>query len=195
MPDAIFTILISYLLGCFCTGYYLVLYKTGQDIRESGTGNLGARNVSRLLGRPGAVLTFIGDSSKGMIATGIALSQDLSVVYLYLVMFSVIAGHVWPLQLHFKGGKGFATLLGVLAVYHYLLLLALIVISAILTVVLRNSVVAGLIAASLLPLIEYFLSSSLEQAAMMSTISLLVLYAHRTNIREEWNAYKKKTTI
>src|ERR1041385_8259254 len=101
----------SYLLGCFAAGYYLVRMRLGEDIRELGSGSVGARNVGRVLGKTGFLLTVLSDFGKGAFAVWAArhffTPSDERLVA--LAMISVIAGHIWPMQLRFRGGTRTAT--------------------------------------------------------------------------------------
>ena len=69
--------ILGYLLGCFTTGYYIVRFFTRKDARDLGSGSVGARNISRILGHGGFAVTFIGDFTKGAIAVGLARLFDL----------------------------------------------------------------------------------------------------------------------
>src|SRR5262249_22050721 len=102
----------AYALGCFTTGYYLVKLRTGQDVRELGSGTVGAKNVGRVLGWPGFVLTVLGDFAKGAFAVWAVKYFTTDDHMLMLAILAVVAGHVWPVQLLFRGGKGVATSLG-----------------------------------------------------------------------------------
>src|SRR3954471_11257483 len=103
-----FGAVIGYALGCFNTGYYLVRWKTGQDIRQIGSGSCGARNVGRIVGRNGFLLTVAGDVLKGILAIAFAevcIGGELAKL---VALIAVVVGHVWPIQLKFHGGKGVA---------------------------------------------------------------------------------------
>ena len=100
--------LAAYALGCFTTGYYLVRLRLGQDIHDSGSGSVGARNVGRLLGWRGFLLTVLGDFGKGALAVWAARHFTMDDRLVLLAMLAVVAGHVWPMQLRFRGGKGMA---------------------------------------------------------------------------------------
>src|SRR5205814_6775520 len=104
----------SYLLGCFAAGYYLVRMRLGEDLRELGSGSVGARNVGRVLGKTGFLLTLLGDFGKGAFAVWAARHFTTNDHAVALAMICVVAGHIWPLQLRFRGGKGMATSLGAL---------------------------------------------------------------------------------
>src|SRR5262245_16428862 len=110
-------ILLCYALGCLTTGYYLVWLRTGVDIRTLGSRSLGARNVGRALGATGFFMTLLGDIGKGVVAILLARYIGLAEAALPLALLAVVAGHIWPVQLGFQGGKGLATAAGALLIY------------------------------------------------------------------------------
>jgi glycerol-3-phosphate acyltransferase PlsY len=95
----------SYLIGGISTGYYLVKWRTGTDIRATGSGSSGARNVGRSLGTAGYVATAAGDMLKGAAIpyTVRRVGTDRDVA---LASVAAVAGHVWPAHLGFRGGGG-----------------------------------------------------------------------------------------
>src|SRR5690349_12036601 len=103
--DATF-VLICYVLGSFTSGYYWVRWRTGQDIRLLGSGNVGAKNVGRLLGPTGFCITLLMDVAKGAIAVGVGIYAGLGSDAIVACILAVVAGHNWPAQLRFQGGKG-----------------------------------------------------------------------------------------
>ena len=116
----------GYLLGCIQTGF--IIGKINHiDIRDYGSGNSGTTNTLRTLGKTAALLTFLGDSSKGLIAVNIAryilIPQFGGMAHeatLWLVTgFAVVIGHNFPFYLHFKGGKGIATTGGVIFAFDW----------------------------------------------------------------------------
>src|SRR5512142_1162952 len=105
-------IIAAYLLGSIPTG--LLLGKAlGVDIRAAGSGNIGATNVYRTLGRKVGVLTLVGDCLKGVIPVVVAKALGLPVLWVGIVGLAAFLGHVYTVFLGFKGGKGVATALGV----------------------------------------------------------------------------------
>lgn len=102
----------SYLLGGLCAGYYLVRLTRGRDVRAAGSGSAGARNVGRVMGAWGFAMTLTLDSLKGFAAVVGAAWLGLSAWGVALALLAVVAGHIWPLQLAGRGGKGIATALG-----------------------------------------------------------------------------------
>jgi glycerol-3-phosphate acyltransferase PlsY len=177
--------LCSYLLGCFAAGYYLVRMRLNEDIRELGTGSVGARNVGRVLGKTGFLLTLISDFGKGSFAVWAARHFTPDDRIVALAMVSVIAGHIWPLQLRFRGGKGMATSLGALLVYDWHLALPFGVLFFCAFFVLWRTILPGLFALACLPLVCLLFDHRPEKVVIVSLAAGLVLLAHRKNFVEE----------
>ena len=106
-------IISAYLLGSVPTGYVLGSL-TGVDVRKAGSGNVGATNVARVLGKGRGILTLIADAAKGWLPVFAALAFELSLLVAVLAGIAAFLGHLYPIYLRFKGGKGVATALGVL---------------------------------------------------------------------------------
>lgn len=176
------TILGGYLLGCFSTGYYLVRFSTGSDIRVLGSGSAGAINVSRKLGIRGFALTFLGDVIKGTIAVGVALYLRLDPLVVMLVLVAVVAGHIWPVQLRFRGGKGVATAFGALIALDYKLALVLLLLAGIIFVLMKRFTLSGLVAITLSPAIAIIMGHPPTNVIGIAAMALIILTAHRANI-------------
>jgi len=172
----------GYLLGCFSLGYYLVRLRTGQDIRMIESGSTGSTNVGRVLGVPGFVATVIFDFAKGGIALWAAFHFGLSPWGKTFVMIAVMMGHIWPVQLGFRGGKGLATGLGILAVFDYRIALIAAGI-AMLGPWLGLGTTSLMAAAVVSPGIAVLLGHRATEIAGLGVLLLLVLIAHRDNIR------------
>ncbi|SDO71610.1 glycerol-3-phosphate acyltransferase [Desulforhopalus singaporensis] len=183
MGKELVVIVIAYLLGSFCTGYYLVLAKTGQDIRETGSGGVGARNVGRLLGPAGFLTTLLGDGLKGSAAVLIGQMFSGNDTVLALILLAVVAGHIWPLRLQFRGGRGVATAIGAYLTINPFLALALLIITATLMIFRQGFVLSGLAAFVLLPFVALFLHFSGYAVTVMETSSIIILFAHRERLR------------
>jgi glycerol-3-phosphate acyltransferase PlsY len=173
----------AYLLGGICAGYYLVRFKAGLDIRECGSGGVGARNVGRILGKPGFAFTLLGDSLKGVLALLLAGSFHVSDWATGLVVVAVIAGHVWPLVLQFRGGRGIATAVGAYLAYDPYIALLLLGITLVLMVFRRGFILSGLAAFLLLPLVVGVLDFPVHVILSLAGASAIILYAHRERIR------------
>lgn len=186
------TLLSAYLLGCLTTGYYLVRLRRGADIRTLGSGNVGARNVGRVLGWPGFSLTLVGDFTKGALAVLLARHFTQDHTLRAVAMLAVVAGHLWPVQLRFQGGKGVATSLGALLAFDAHLAVAFGLCFGVGWLLCRKTVLSGLFAFICLPVLSLYLGNEPAQARESYTIALslavlagLVLIAHHKNIAQE----------
>ena len=175
----------AYALGCFTTGYYLVRFRTGQDIRELGSGNAGAKNVGRVLGKTGFFLTLLGDVGKGALVIWAARHFTNDPRWIALAALAVVAGHVWPLQLFFRGGKGMATSLGALLIFDYHFALAFVLFFAAGYALLRKAVLPGLFAFACLPALCLYGEPNSARTFGVSMLAIMVLFAHRKNLFEE----------
>jgi glycerol-3-phosphate acyltransferase PlsY len=177
--------LLAYLLGCFTAGYYLVRLLADKDIREIGSGSVGARNVSRVLGKTGFFLTLFCDLGKGALAVWTARYFTGDDRLAALAMLAVVAGHIWPMQLRFQGGKGMATSLGALLVYDPQLAVTFGVLFVCLMASMRRVVLPSLIALAFLPLAGLLLGHTHTKIVLLSVLAGLVVIAHRKNLAEE----------
>jgi glycerol-3-phosphate acyltransferase PlsY len=173
---------VAYLLGCVQTGYYLVWSLTGQDLRRMGSGGTGARNAGRVLGRKGFALTLLGDTAKGALAMALAAWLHASPWAAAASLVSVAAGHVWPAQLRFSGGRGVAVGLGALAVYEPRLLGVLGAVTLFGWLAGRNFQLGGLLGFAALPFAAGWLRLPGAEVAGISGLAALVLLAHRAHL-------------
>jgi len=178
----------AYILGCFTTGYYYVRLRTEQDIRELGSGSVGAKNVGRVLGWRGFFLTLMGDFAKGAFAVWAAQHFTPDNRLIEVALLAVVAGHVWPAQLRFHGGKGIATSLGGLLVYDYRLALVFAVLFCCAYATFRKTVLPGLFAFACLPLASMYMYWGPDPARIVSIslLAALILLTHRKNLSEEF---------
>lgn len=188
-------IIIAYLVGSIPFG--LILGKVaGIDVRQGGSGNIGATNVTRLVGKKIGVATLFFDVAKGflpMITAGAMGAGDNTILLCGLAAF---VGHLYPVYLKFRGGKGVATALGV---FLYLNPLAVVFcIIAFVSVVYFSGFVSvgSLIAAALMPLLVLVLQGSGNTMWCAFFIALLIWFKHWENIsrlmRKEEKSWKKK---
>ena len=182
------SVLGAYLLGCFAIGYYLVRARTGKDIREIESGSTGARNAGRVLGKPGFVLTVFGDFGKGALAVWSAREWTHNHHLAALAMLAVVAGHLWPAQLHFRGGKGVATSFGALLMFDYRVALTILVLFLGGYAVTRKSLFPAMFAFACLPLASLWFNRDGLTATLVVVLSAMILFAHRRNIGEEITA-------
>jgi len=181
-PD-IALVLGAYLIGGLSPGYWLVRWREGIDVRTTGSGGTGATNVGRVLGRKGYAAVLTVDLLKGAVVGGVARILGTPAVWAYLAAFLVVAGHVWPIWLGFRGGKGVGPFIGVWLALAPLALLSCLAPGFLLLACFRSVSVAGLCCLVALPATTWwFVGERPAVAATCATISLL-LWAHRVNIR------------
>ena len=179
----------AYALGCFATGYYLVRARTGRDLREIESGSVGARNVGRVLGKAGYLLTVFGDMSKGALAVWFAAEfTDHNRLIMALAVLAVVVGHIWPAQLHFRGGKGVATSFAALLVFDYRVALTILAVFLACFVITRKSLFPAMFAYVCLPLADGWFHRAGLTATLMTMVAAIILFAHRRNLAEEMAA-------
>jgi len=176
----------SYLLGSIPFGYILIRLFRGQDVRQTGSGNIGATNVSRTSPALGAV-TLILDALKGVAAVLITRSLFPGrTVLLGVAALMAIAGHVFPVWLGFRGGKGVATGLGSFVVLVPKTVLVMIGIFVAIFLAFRYISLASILTVALFPLIAWILNpypDALQLFLFMAAASLLIIVKHHANIR------------
>jgi glycerol-3-phosphate acyltransferase PlsY len=175
-------IIASYVLGCFSTGFYLVRFRTGQDIRRMGSGSTGGTNVGRVLGKLGFAVTMLGDLLKGAAAIGIAFWFGLQSWAVPFVMLAVVAGHILPVQLGFRGGKGLATALGALLVFDDRLAAVLLALAGLAGGLSRQYTLSLMIVIAAAPVFAAIMGHTPAEALGLAFVALLIVIAHRTNI-------------
>jgi acyl phosphate:glycerol-3-phosphate acyltransferase len=200
------TALAAYLLGSIPTGYLVGLAK-GVDIRSVGSGNIGATNAFRILGKPAGVIVGIIDALKGFLACWLVpklVSQFLfpaaqkntaSREYEYLLLLAglaAIVGHNYTCWLRFKGGKGIATTAGVFAALMPLAALSVLSLWIVVVLVTRYVSLGSIIAAIALPVAAWIFNGSLLMVTVAGIMGALALYRHRTNIRRLLNGTENR---
>lgn len=186
MTAILLTAAYSYLLGSIPFGYLLIRIFRGQDIRETGSGNIGATNVSRTSPKLGAV-TLVLDALKGIAAVLItrALFSGQTML-LGVAAFMAIAGHVFPIWLRFRGGKGVATGFGSFIVLVPKTVLVMVGVFIAIFLAFRYISLASIVTVALFPLIAWILNPYPEIRQLVgffAAASLLIIAKHHTNIR------------
>lgn len=185
MIYAVIAVVLSYLLGSVSFSIVIARLVKGIDIREHGSGNAGATNTIRVLGKGPGILVFVLDFAKGIAAVWIGrwLGFDEGVDWTPAICgLAAIAGHNWPIYFNFKGGKGIATTIGAIAALAFLPALIAGVVTIIVIAITRYVSLGSLIFAALTPvLISIFFYS----APVLTVSLILCVFAfvrHRTNI-------------
>lgn len=177
---------LSYFLGSIPFGYILVRTFRGQDIRQTGSGNIGATNVSRTSPGLGA-LTLLLDALKGFTAVAVTrmLFPSNSTLLGVAALFAII-GHMFPVWLRFRGGKGVATGLGSFVVLAPKTILVMIVIFMVIFLAFRYVSLASILTVALFPLLVWILEPYRNMPQMISLIaaaSVLIVAKHHENIQ------------
>ena len=176
---------VGYLLGSIPFGYLLVRIFRGADVRTTGSGNIGATNVART--SPGlGFITLVLDLLKGFAAVWIASTAfPATKTAAFAAALAAVCGHVFPIWLRFRGGKGVATGLGSFVLLTPKAILIAIGVFLVVVLVLRYISLASITAAVSLPLASFFLGEArpASQVSLLSFTSALVIVKHHQNIR------------
>ena len=181
----------GYLLGSIPFGYVIVKLTKGADVRESGSGNIGATNVNRVAGAGAGVATLLLDVAKGYLAVWLAdRMSGGNVNWMALAGLGAVAGHMFPVWLKFRGGKGVATALGVFVPLCWMAVAAAAVVWLVVASIWRFVSLASVVAAAVLPVCMYLLyAPGTQHAPPMSVsystaiVSILIIVKHRENVR------------
>ncbi|MBL1259704.1 MAG: glycerol-3-phosphate 1-O-acyltransferase PlsY [Thiotrichaceae bacterium] len=183
MITAIITIFIAYLIGSLSTAIIACKLSGLPDPRGQGSGNPGATNVLRFGGKKIAVIVLLGDLIKGLLPVLVVSLMDASPLVIALTSAAAFLGHLYPLFFGFKGGKGVATALGVILAISWLAGLTVLGVWLLVAFALRYSSLAALSASVAAPLIVWFYRPDIELLLMMIGMSILLVFRHRSNIR------------
>ena len=187
---SLLVLIIAYLIGSIPFGYLIVRTKQGGDIRQTGSGGTGATNVSRRAGKVAGVLTLLLDAAKGAAAVLIAQNVSGSAWVKAAAAIAVIVGHIFPVWLGFRGGKGVATGVGVFLVLAPMALLCAGVVFVSIVFFTRYVSLGSIMAAALIPLLVWLQNVFIEPFADLRPLlaaavvgALLIIFAHRGNIQ------------
>lgn len=181
--------LAGYLLGSIPCGLIFAKILGGKDVREHGSGNIGATNVSRVVGPLAGVLTLLMDAAKGAAAVWLATRfSDHAAIATMLAGIAALLGHCFPVWLKFQGGKGVATALGVYLALCPLAALAAVVLFVLVVSFWRYVSLGSLTAAAAMPLLTYFLWAPGHAPPLVITLgtlfaAVLIFYKHDANLQ------------
>jgi glycerol-3-phosphate acyltransferase PlsY len=205
VPGYILTALAAYLLGSIPTGF-LVAKARGIDIRTVGSGNIGATNVFRFLGKPAGIFVLFADALKGWLAVvGVTwvviqafhLSQDQVTKEWLAICAGVCAilGHNFTCWLHFKGGKGVATSAGVLTALVPLSLIIILGVWIVVFALSRYVSLASICASFTLPFAAWLTHQSVTMIAITAALAVLAIYKHKANIKRLLNGTESRLAL
>ena len=185
---------LAYLIGSVPTGYLLSSI-SGIDIREAGSGNIGATNVGRVVGWKAGLLTLVADAGKGFIPVFFSVQLGFDPKVSALTALAAFIGHLYPVFLKFKGGKGVATALGCLAGLAPLIAGCITLIFLVTVLVTRWVSLGSLSAAALAPLLFWLFGYELPFIWMSLIMAILIIVRHRVNIQRLISGAESKFEI
>ena len=179
----------AYLLGSIPFGLILAKLFAGSDIRKSGSGNIGATNVARVVGPAAGILTLVLDAAKGAAAVWLAgrFSEQNSTALMLAGVFALL-GHCFPVWLGFKGGKGVATALGVFLMLSPMAALSALLVFILVSLAWRYVSLGSVSAAAAMPLLMYFLWAPGHAPPLVIDFgtlfaAALVIFKHDANLQ------------
>jgi len=181
--SGLLAIVIAYLLGGIPFGFLLVKLTRGTDVRESGSGNIGATNVLRTTGRAAGIATLALDIAKGFAAVWLAAKlTDDAPEWTSLAALAVMAGHAYPVFLKFQGGKAVATFIGAFAYLTPLPLAAVLLLFVVAVAVTRYVSAASILAAAMFPFGVWMILHPPVQVTLAAFLAgAFIVYRHKSN--------------
>ena len=173
----------AYLIGSLSSAIIVCKIMGLPDPRGEGSGNPGATNVLRFGGKKAAAITLAGDMIKGLIPVLVVKYFDVSALTLSLVGFAAFIGHLYPIFFQFKGGKGVATMLGVLFGFSLWIGLATAGTWLFVAKVLKVSSLSALIATALAPLYVWYFFNVTATITVTVAMTVILFWRHRSNIQ------------
>ena len=199
--------IVAYLIGSISFSVIISKKMAGFNVREKGSGNAGATNMLRSVGKKAAILTLLGDALKGVVAIlfaiivgAIAKSADKSLL-VQIAGILVVVGHTFPIFFGFKGGKGVATSLGVLLMTNWKIGLICLVFALVLMAVTRMVSLGSIGAAVLFPVLVLFIHTNFTISEGSSyfvysvILAAIVIFNHRANIQRILNGTENKLSF
>jgi acyl phosphate:glycerol-3-phosphate acyltransferase len=202
--DLFIMLLLAYLLGAIPTSIWVgkVFYKI--DIREHGSGNAGASNAIRVFGSPVGMFVLFFDMFKGFAAVNLVKLYSFvnpatpEFVNIQIILgIAAVLGHIYPVYAGFRGGKGVATVFGVLVALHPLATICAAGVFLISFFITRYSSVGSIIAGLSFPIwiILVFNSQNLNLNIFSGVVAVLIIFTHRKNVVRLWNGNENKTNL
>lgn len=185
--------IIGYFLGNISSSYLVGKLMAKVDVREHGSGNLGATNVYRVLGFKAGVIVFLADTLKGLLATliGLWIKGDVGGL---IGGIAAVAGHNWPFLLEFKGGKGIATSFGSIVILFPLISLILLIVEVLVIAFTGYVSLASITVAVLFPILVIAFRYSIKHIIAALILAILAIYRHRSNISRLLKGQENKIT-
>lgn len=191
--ELIIILVLSYLIGAIPCGVVLVKLVGGEDVRKSGSGNIGATNVHRVAGRKLGVMTLFGDALKGAIPIAYAIFlAEMPNDQVAMVAVATFLGHLYPIYIGFKGGKGVATACGIYLTLSPLTAVIGLTIFGLIIWRSRYVSLASICAAISIPAINYGIDRDIPLLLAGLFLSGMVVFRHRENIKRLMSGTESK---
>ncbi len=198
---------LAFLLGSIPTAVWLGKALYGIDVREHGSGNPGATNTFRVLGKRAGIIVMLVDIVKGLLATSIAIplmhmgfiSENNLIIFKILFGIVAVSGHIFSVFLNFRGGKGVATLLGMMIAIDYevaLICIAIFIVTLLLTkYVSLASIISALAFPTILWVVPHFKTSEPLLVIFGFFLFIVIVWTHHKNIRRIIDGEERKTYL
>lgn len=207
MASYIIVAIVAYLLGSISFSVIISKKIAGFDVREKGSGNAGATNMLRSVGKGAAALTLLADALKGVVAilfaiiVGAIVKDTDKALLVQIAGIAVVLGHTFPIFFGFKGGKGIATSLGVLLMTNWKIALICLVFALVLMALTKMVSMGSVGAAILFPVLVLFINTNYTVSEGSSyfvysvILAVLVAFNHRSNIKRILNGTENKLSF
>ena len=183
-PNTVIIILILYMIGSLPFAVIISKLLVLPDPRSFGSNNPGATNVLRGGNKFGAILTLLGDSMKGYIPVLILINMGIQIGEIYFLSFFIIIGHIFPITLKFKGGKGVATSMGILFAINLNVGIVVVAVWLLVFAISRVSGLSALSAFFILPFAIYLLIQNNFIFSLSIINTFIIFLTHKNNIKE-----------
>jgi len=192
-------ILLSYFIGAIPSSVWIGKRFYNLDVREHGSGNAGATNTFRVIGKKAGVVVLLLDIMKAWFATVVlsTMAGDKSIDYMLALGLVAVLGHVFPIYIGFRGGKGIASLLGVIIAIHPLASLYSIIVFITTLLISRFVSLSSILAACAFPvlIIIHFQSTNRSLIIFSLMVAVLVIFTHKKNIERLFNKEESKVVL
>ena len=203
MVSYIIVAIVAYLIGSISFSIIISKKMAGFDVREKGSGNAGATNMLRSVGKKAAALTLLGDALKGVVAILFAMlvgsfAKEIDNELLkYVAGIFVVIGHTFPIFFGFRGGKGVATSLGVILMLNWRIGLICLVFALLLMALTKMVSMGSVGAAILFPVLVLFVDTNFTMGKLICSVLLaaFVAFNHRSNIKRILNGTENKLSF
>lgn len=180
----------AYIIGNMLTATIISRLFYKKEIHAEGSRNPGARNAGRLYGKKAFIATFVGDALKGAVAVFLVKQFGNHTDVELLGLFAVTFGHIYPVLYKFRGGKGVSTFIGGLLVFDPLVFVLFVALFILCYPIFKSFTLAGLSAILLVPIIVLIFSYGMTAGMIACCVSMLVIYAHRADLKRNFTKEK-----